>query len=650
MNRSRQRIFPYTNVKSANLGSLGTTVVLMAAALLLAACSTPINVSRVSAEAVDQELTSYALSTDTPSATTRIVLSRRNLLNEYDHSHKAALARLHQIYLGPVGSRDDAFALAELSFLYAKATANRAYYLASALYAYAFLFPDNEAEIPSAFDRRFRQACDLYNRALTEGLKSTDRVEVEVQGGSYELPFGRLEVEFREDQLQWAGRHLEHFIPVAELQVEGLRNRYRIPGIGAPLAATQKLIGQQQGFLVAPRLKVPATAVLRVKQVRQQLAQGTVKASLDLHVTLDSTSMQIGERRVPLEIESTSFLAYTLAESPIWEREFKGFFMGDRATRVEKAQLAGLEPYRAGRFPVVFVHGTASSPGRWADMVNDLLNDARIRTRFQFWFFTYNTGNPIVYSGLLLRQELEKAIAQIDPEHRDQAVQHMVVIGHSQGGLLTKLAAVETGDRLWNSFSNKPLDQMDLPDTDKTLFRQAFFVHPVPSVRRVVFIATPHRGSFQALTWIGEFLASLVRLPGTLVTTDLASKEKEALKLDTSKFSIGTGLGSGFGMRPDNPIMDKLADIPVAQGVAAHSIIAVEGTGPVEEGDDGVVKYSSAHLDGVLSEKVVRSSHSTQSNPETIEEVRRILLLHVADNCGRTVSCEDVLLTTPERR
>ncbi len=640
------------NVISAILGSFRTTVVLMAAALLLAACSTPINVSRVSAEAVDHELTSYAISADKPSATTRIVLSRRNLLDEYNRSRKTALTKLHEIYLEPVGSRDDAFALAELSFLYAKSTANRAYYLASALYAYAFLFPDNEAEIPSAFDRRFRQACDLYNRALTEGMKSTDRVEVDVQGGSYELPFGRLEVKFREDQLEWAGRHLEHFIPVAELQVEGLRNRYRIPGIGAPLAAAPQTVKEQQGFLVAPRLKVPATAVLRAEHLRQQLMEGTVKASLELYVTLDSTSLQIGERRVPLEIESTSFLAYTLAESQVWDREFKGFFMEDKAIREKKAQLAGLEPYRPGRFPVVFVHGTASSAGRWADMVNDLLNDPRIRTRFQFWFFTYNTGNPILYSGMLLRNELDKAIAQIDPEHRDEAVQHMVVIGHSQGGLLTKLSAVNAGDRLWNSFSNKPLDQMDLRDDEKELFRQVFFVQPVPSVRRVVFVATPHRGSFQALTWVGEFLARLVRLPGTLVTTmaDLATKENAALKLDTSRFSLGTGLGSGFGMRPDNPIMDELAGIPVAPGVAAHSIIAVEGTGPVEEGDDGVVKYASAHLDGVVSEKVVRSSHSTQSNPETIEEVRRILLLHAADNCGRTVSCEEVLGTAPERR
>jgi len=47
------------------------------------------------------------------------------------------------------------------------------------------------------------------------------------------------------------------------------------------------------------------------------------------------------------------------------------------------------------------------------------------------------------------------------------------------------------------------------------------------------------------------------------------------------------------------------------------------------EGDDGVVKYSSAHITGVESELVVRSGHSCQGMPKTIEEVRRILREHL---------------------
>jgi hypothetical protein len=85
-------------------------------------------------------------------------------------------------------------------------------------------------------------------------------------------------------------------------------------------------------------------------------------------------------------------------------------------------------------------------------------------------------------------------------------------------------------------------------------------------------------------------------------------------------------------MNPNNRFVKVLAEIPIAPGVAANSIIAVKGTGAVEDGEDGVVAYRSAHLDGVESELVVQSGHSLQDYPETVEEVRRILLLHAREN------------------
>ena len=71
--------------------------------------------------------------------------------------------------------------------------------------------------------------------------------------------------------------------------------------------------------------------------------------------------------------------------------------------------------------------------------------------------------------------------------------------------------------------------------------------------------------------------------------------------------------------------------------MAAHSIIAVKDDGPVESGDDGVVAHPGAHLPGVVSEPVMRSGHSTQSEPKTIAEVRRILLLHLRESCSGRV-------------
>jgi hypothetical protein len=47
----------------------------------------------------------------------------------------------------------------------------------------------------------------------------------------------------------------------------------------------------------------------------------------------------------------------------------------------------------------------------------------------------YDTGNPIGYSAMLLRESLKSAVARLDPDGRDPALNRMVVLGHSQGGL-----------------------------------------------------------------------------------------------------------------------------------------------------------------------------------------------------------------------
>ena len=183
------------------------------------------------------------------------------------------------------------------------------------------------------------------------------------------------------------------------------------------------------------------------------------------------------------------------------------------------------------------MHGTASSAGRWADMVNDLSSDPEIRDRFEFWFFSYETGNPIPYSALQLRQALEQAVAALDPAGQDAALRDMVIIGHSQGGLLAKMTAIDTGSRLWDGISRKPLDELKLQPETRELLRQSLFLEPEPFVGRVIFIATPHRGSYLAEYSFGRFIPELVRLPFNLMraTGDLLTNNPDAFRFDPER-------------------------------------------------------------------------------------------------------------------
>jgi hypothetical protein len=165
-----------------------------------------------------------------------------------------------------------------------------------------------------------------------------------------------------------------------------------------------------------------------------------------------------------------------------------------------------------------------------------------------------------------------------------------------------------------------------VPEETRDLARRLVAVRPLPFVRRVIFLATPHRGSYVAGNWLAHQIARFVRMPGQLlrVTEDILFKDPELAVRFRGRLS------SVAAMTPGSPVVMELAPAPLAPGVIGHSIIAVKGDGPFQQDTDGVVAYSSAHLDGMASELVVTSGHSVQQAPEAIEEVRRILLEHIA--------------------
>jgi len=639
-----------------------------ATALLTAACATPIGTRVVDGRTVHRMLTGSALSADEPSAYTKRTLQRAGLIETFKDDPPAAIASLHASYVefhrteSPI-QEIALFALAEMTFLHAEASGDRAYFLASAVYAYAFLFPEDQSQGQitiwgySPFDPRVRIAADLYNRALAEGLVSPKAPpeaeprprEVLLTPGRHALPVGELEIEVDPAGFKWAGYKLDHFVPSANLEVRGLRNRYRLPGLGVPLAASLSDPGGEIARLlidarIPPRLKVPVTALLRLEGARRGVAEGRLRGTLSVYTSDETAAVTIDGREVPLEYEPTAALAYTLEGAPVWEFEMAGFMSGSfglgardagqtsapgpQVVRPEDGVIF-MAPYRPGKIPVVLVHGTASSPARWAELINELRIDPRIAKRYVFWLFMYNTGNPIAYSGMLLREGLLRTVQQLDPEGKDPALRQMIVMGHSQGGLLTKLTVVNSGSKFLDNWSKVPLEELDIKAETRDLLRRTMFVEPVPYVRRVIFVATPHRGTPLSAIGIVGWLTRFIKLPAFAagVATDMATLGKEGL-LKRVFDRIPSAVDN---MSPSHPFVTTLSSLPIADGVTAHSIIAVKGDGPPEQGSDGVVPYWSAHIEPVASEKVVKSPHSVQSNPHAIEEIRRILLEHAGE-------------------
>jgi triacylglycerol esterase/lipase EstA (alpha/beta hydrolase family) len=287
-----------------------------------------------------------------------------------------------------------------------------------------------------------------------------------------------------------------------------------------------------------------------------------------------------------------------------------------------KGQIVLSAPYDPNKIPVLLVHGLQSTPITFLKLMAALESDPQISRRFQFWHFYYSTGTPILLNALRLREELERAVHLLDPDDDDFATHRIVLVGHSMGGLLAHTLVSSSGDRLWKSLFLVPPEQLrGNPDTIGLLQRMLFFRRN-PRVVRAIFIATPHRGSAMADSFVGALGKSLIRLPSEL-QSGLAEIVYENADLRTpaaAAFYKQLNFTSVHTLSPHDPVLLALARLPVA--VPFHNIIGQKHNGAAS---DGVVRYASAHLAGARSELIVRSGHNAFNNPEAQNEVIRIL-------------------------
>jgi pimeloyl-ACP methyl ester carboxylesterase len=297
--------------------------------------------------------------------------------------------------------------------------------------------------------------------------------------------------------------------------------------------------------------------------------------------------------------------------------------------RYESTGLSLLHPHVRGKVPVVFVHGLWASPSSWRGMIKTLEADPAIKHGFQFWTFGFSTGDPIPYSAHLFRRDLDEVRQKLDPSKADPAFDRMVVIGHSMGGLLTKMIAVESGDRLWQVVSDRPFGEMIGEEDDLKLLRSGLIFGAHPGIRRVVYIATPHRGSRFDQGSIQTLGTRLIRLPDPLRAAHRRLVAQNPPKFFREHFRKGVP-SSIDELEWGSPILTGLSELAHSPALKVHSIIAVRPDSPPDHRTDGLVSYESAHVAGVTSEKVVSAGHLCQDHLEVIGEVRRILAEHAA--------------------
>ena len=223
----------------------------------------------------------------------------------------------------------------------------------------------------------------------------------------------------------------------------------------------------------------------------------------------------------------------------------------------------------------------------------------------------------------------------------------MILIGHSMGGLLAKMMAQDSRSYLWELRSPQPFEKLVGPPEDRDLLRQVVFFKSQPEVRRLIFIATPHRGSRLDRGIIRRVGGRLCRLPDPLkqVHQRLLASNGPAFFTPMLRRRLPTSIDQ---LAWEHPELQALVALGIDPGVTYHSIIADLRDPPLAGGTDGVVPYASAHLDGASSELLVHGGHLCQAHPLVIREVGRILTEHLVRIVARPDGCRRASAAEPD--
>ncbi len=441
-----------------------------------------------------------------------------------------------------------------------------------------------------------------------------------VDGGTRALPV-------RHFGFAWQPQDFSRLTSAKRHRCRDITHHYANPGLGLPLVGERIAACQPETFF-RPWQPFAVTAVLQSADelVDQATEIPSTEYTLDLYNPLAVDAVAWGARVRPLARDLTAPLAAIVNEVP---RQYLRGFTAPSDTSVQP-QLVMVEPYQRGKFPLVFVHGLYSDPITWVDMANELRTQRDLYDRYQFWTFRYPTGGELLDSAAALRHNLQLARDTFDGDHTDPAMDAMVLVGHSLGGLLSKMQVTTSYDLLWREVALQPFDAVRAPPEIQARLARDFFFEPVPMVTRVIFIGTPHQGSGMARRLAGRVGSALVRYGSEEVTEyrQLIQDNPCVFKpyLQRHRPTTITLLD------PDSPLLAGLWQMPVNGATRLHSIIGTGGVNALSEPGDGVVTVSSARHYGD-SERFVHARHEMlHRHAASISEVAGILRVHAAVN------------------
>ncbi|MHC4280562.1 MAG: esterase/lipase family protein [Planctomycetota bacterium] len=603
--------------------------------LALTGCSRPYSAKPLSALKIFEERDESVLDSDEPSQQTEQQLRLLFLDKRYKKEPLEVVSELYDKAY-ETGDSELMIAAAELALLHARETFKEDKAKSSALYVnaaelgydYLFMGESDEIEVEHVLKPTYRFMADVYNRSVTRLIEIRskhenpwpEKLSSKLGERSYETTIEK------EGKFIWDPDTFDLMMPSNELRIKGLRN-----DLGATLVGIVRNPAEHPklGSHLPPQgVTYPVTALLSFGE--RELLDGKPhrKVKLAFYDPMQTEQVSIEGHQIPLEADYSTPLGVMLAKMEGKGGGIAGMFKSD-----EYADFAGiymLEPLSLEKIPVVMVHGLMSEPATWVEMFNDLRGRKEIRENYQFWFFKYPTGLPVPYSSSILRRDLLEIYSKYNPDGENPYFNNMVLLGHSMGGLLSRMMMQDSGTVIWDSIFTEPIDEIALDEEEKEPLREIAFFESLPFVKRTIFASTPHRGSDLADKWFTKIGAGLIHLPDavTNIDEDIQNLGQDDLTTSARQFSKRSPNALDH-LSPSSNFVKVTNKIPLRDGIPYHSIIGVRKSKTGPGSSDGIVPYWSSHMDITVSEVLVPSGHSSHRHPIAIAEVKRILLVHL---------------------
>jgi triacylglycerol esterase/lipase EstA (alpha/beta hydrolase family) len=419
-------------------------------------------------------------------------------------------------------------------------------------------------------------------------------------------------------------RHYDIVVPASWLKAKGIKWKpISQEGLGMPMVGYRKATPERKA---ADPMTPPGG---RGFPLNASFRLSGDSATLILQDLMTTSNATIAGRSLPLAGDFSAALSFTYYE--------RTGGMNKMAALLRPGQFSDMigmytvQPFTEDKIPLILVHGLMSSAEAWLPFVNLLLADPVVREKYQIILFNYPTGNSIMRNAANLRDALAQLQKRQDPGRRNPRMRKMVILGHSMGGIISNAQIRDSGDRIYRTILTTDLEELELEEETEAEIRRLAFFEANPDISRALLLAAPLRGSEFATNRLGQFGAWLIRMPLNLVDSVLGSVEFIDVMTDVGQEASQRPVNSVTGLRPDNPTLQNILDSPVGSGVRIHSIIAQKNPKvPLLESSDGVVPYTSAHLDEAKTEKIILNANHRNmvERDETVDEVLRILYLH----------------------